>query len=243
MQVRSSNADQLGAPWGIEELIAAAERIMASRPELFVPPETDSSKELNIRLVRDYVVREFIPRPERVGRESRFDLDHLVHLLAVRMLLRTQKWSLPAIKASFRATSTNELLGGILQPVSQIIGAEYEEAKGSERKRAPSVSETARTPELNPAQLLIQKFKAAGAPKSAGPAMARRLMSAAVRSTDQVAVRTAQHSASISRKVHVELEPWCEVVIDAQRMNALTREEVDRLGEALKSRLKKETAK
>jgi len=99
-----ASADNMGAkdaPWTVETLIGAAERIIASDPQLFAHPESENKKDLNVRLIRDYVVREFIPRPERVGREARFGLNHLVQLLAVRVLLRSQKWSLPAIKASF----------------------------------------------------------------------------------------------------------------------------------------------
>jgi hypothetical protein len=44
-------------------------------------------------------------------------------------------------------------------------------------------------------------------------------------------------------KLHIELEPGCELVIDAQRMQSLTSEEVERLAEALKSRLKDEAAR
>jgi hypothetical protein len=47
----------------------------------------------------------------------------------------------------------------------------------------------------------------------------------------------------MSSRLHVELEPWCEVVIDAQRVKSLTSEEVERLGDALKSRLRDETAR
>jgi hypothetical protein len=238
MAMESSGSRLDTAPWGIDDLIAVAEKVMASNPGLFAHPESETSKELNIRLIRDYVVREFIPRPERVGRESRFGLDHLVHLLAIRALLRSQKWSLPAIKASFLNTGTQELMGGILQPVMQLIIAEYDKARRAEPKRAPSASDRVRTPELNPAQLLIQQFKA---PTGHGePDVSLTHMALSAR---RVASPALQTSTSISRKLHVELEPWCEVVIDAQRMKSLTGEEIERLGEALKSRLKIKTAR
>jgi len=238
MVIESGGSGLDTAPWGIEDLITVAERVMASNPGLFAHPESETSKELNIRLIRDYVVREFIPRPERVGRESRFGLEHLVYLLAIRALLRSQKWSLPAIKASFLNTGTQELLGGILQPVIQLIVAEYEKARRAERKRVPSTSDRVRTPELNPAQLLIQQFQAGTARGEAGVSLAHMALS-----SRRVASPVPQTSTSISRKLHVELEPWCEVVIDAQRMKSLTREEIERLGEALKSCLKNETAR
>jgi hypothetical protein len=52
-----------------------------------------------------------------------------------------------------------------------------------------------------------------------------------------------QQASGTSRKLHVQLEPWCEVVMDAQRLKSLTPEEVERLGEALKSRLHDESAR
>src|ERR1039458_2972951 len=113
-----------GSPWTVEKLIEKAERIISADPKLFAHPESESSKELNVRLIRDYVVREFIPRPERVGRGARFGLDHLVQLLAVRLLLRSQRWSLPAIKASLATTHTADLLNGLLAPGRSRIEAE-----------------------------------------------------------------------------------------------------------------------
>jgi hypothetical protein len=224
------------AGWTVDELIATAERIMSSDPKLF-----DSSKELNVRLIRDYVVREFIPRPERVGREARFGLDHLVQLLAVRLLLRSQKWSLPAIKASFTTTSTEDLLNGLLAPVRSRIESEYRKTTGPAQSRSRVAAERVRTPELNAAQLLIEQFKS---PKRAqAKASDMPLFGKATRAIPSPSGMAIQRTSDISRKMHVELEPWCEVVIDAQRMKSLTREEVERLGEALKSRLRDETAR
>jgi len=43
--------------------------------------------------------------------------------------------------------------------------------------------------------------------------------------------------------LHVQIEPGCDVVIAAERLKSLTPEEVERLGEALKSRLLDEMAR
>jgi hypothetical protein len=243
MMVQSSLSGSEETPWGIEDLIAVAEKVMASDPELFAHPESDTNKELNVRLIRDYVVREFIPRPERSGRESRFGLDHLVYLLAIRALLRSQKWSLPAIKASFSTTSREGLLASTLQPVRQRIEAEYEKAKKVGNKRSPSSADQVVTPDLNPAQLLIQRFKAARAQKGSDSVLANKQMAPMELFSLLSSNAAPQAPATVSRKVHIELEPGCEVVIDAQRMNSLTGEEIERLGQAIKSRLKDETAR
>src|SRR6516225_3086973 len=171
------------APWDVEALIATAERIMSAAPELFAYGDTDDKRELNVRLIRDYVVRGFIPRPVRLGREARFGRDHLVHLLAVRALLRNQKWSLPAIKASFITTDTQGLLDGILGRVRSRIEAEYRRAAKAEEGHELRAEEGVRTPSLNPAQLLIEQFKAAKRSPSSS-ADVQRLASAVPASAD-----------------------------------------------------------
>ncbi len=227
--------------WTVGELIATAERIISSDPKLFAHPKSESNKELNVRLIRDYVVREFIPRPERLGREARFGLDHLVQLLALRVLLRSQKWSLPAIKASFTTTRTEELLNGLLAPVRSLIEAEYRKATAAVQSRAQIAADGVRTPALNSAQLLIDQFKATKQPQARPLGMP--LFNKIVRATPSDARPATQPTGGASSKLHVQLEPWCEVVIDAERAKTLTPEEVERLGEALKGRLHDEAAR
>jgi hypothetical protein len=229
------------SPWTVEELIERAERIIASDPKLFAHPESESNKELNVRLIRDYDVREFIPRPERVGREARFGLEHLVQLLAVRLLLRGQRWSLPAIKASFAITSTEDLPNGLLAPVRPLIEAEYRAAAGAVKSRAQDTADTVQTPQFNPAQLLIEQFKATKQPQA--KASVTVLFNKTAHATPAPPNLATQRTGGMSRRLHVELEPWCEVVIDAQRIKSLTPEEVERLGEALKSSLHDEMAR
>lgn len=208
---------------------------------MFTNPESESNKELNVRLIRDYVVREFIPRPERLGREARFGLNHLVQLLAVRVLLRRQRWSLPAIKVSFATTTIDGLLNDLLEPVRPQIETEYRRATVTIHERSKVASENARTPELNPAQKLIERFKTTK--DSQARAVAMPLFSKSLRASSAHASPPPQRMGNINSKLHVELEPWCEIVIDAERVESLTPEEVERLGEALKSRLKHETAR
>jgi hypothetical protein len=227
--------------WTVDELISTAERIMASDPRLFAHSESETNKELNVRLIRDYVVRELIPRPERVGREARFGLDHLVQLLSVRFLLRSQKWSLPAIKSAFATTSTDNLLNGPLASVSSLIEAEHRKATGEAKSQTRAAASRVRTLELNPAQLLIKQFRAAKQNRVEHSDMP--LFSKAPRAMPLASMMATLRTGDVSRKLHVQLEPGCEVVIDAQRMKSLTPEEVERLGEALKSRLRDETAR
>jgi hypothetical protein len=225
------------APWTVEEFIASAERIISSAPELFAHEDADTKRDLNVRLIRDYVVREFIPRPVRSGREARFGLNHLVHLLSVRALLRSQKWSLPAIKASFVTTSTEDLLNGVLAQVRTRIEGEYHRAR--KLAKAGASEESLRTPILNPAQQLIEKFKATKKSQSKGidPQLHR---STAMAFADLSIASASDQRSSRRNMLHIQLEPWCEVVIDAQRLALLTPKEIERLGEILKRRLQSE---
>ena len=227
-------------PWSVEGLIEAAEKIMAAAPDVFPQSDVENKRELNVRLIRDYVVREFIPRPARSGREVRFGLEHLIHLLAVRALLRSQKWSLPAIKDSFATTGSAELLDGVLAKVRNRIQSEYQKAVRAAGLQDPPQVEGMRSSLLNPAQFLIQKFKSGDGPsKQEHLSAARSALFAAERP-----VPASPGSASSGRsKLHIELEPWCEVVVDAAQLPSLTPGRIERLGEALKRRLKEETAR
>jgi hypothetical protein len=250
MEIRVDKYEIDSAPWTVEGLIGVAERIMAAEPRLFSHPDSETGKDLNVRLIRDYIVREFIPRPERLGRESRFGRDHLIWLLAVRGLLRSQRWSLPAIKTSFKTTSTDELLSGLLAPVRSLIDAEYRKATRQIGERPTTAIEALKTPELNPAQLLIEQFKSkkstavreTQAPLFSRIASASRPASISREMMASLASLQRLHYA-VKERTHIEIEPWCEVVMDARRVQSLTVEEVEHLGEALKSHLRTEMAR
>ena len=225
------------APWAVEDLIGAAERIMSSAPELFAPADSETKKELNVRLIRDYVVREFIPRPVRLGREARFGFDHLVHLLAVRALLRSQKWSLPAIKASFVTSSAEDLLNGVLARVRSRVEAEYRKAAKAQESRTRHAQESVSTPALNPAQLLIEQFKAAKQSPSKSAHLQLRASTISTSADLSAGGPDRQQHESRSR-LHLQLNPWCELVLDAGHIASLTSEEIEFLGEELKRRLR-----
>jgi hypothetical protein len=226
-------------PWSVDGLIEAAERIMTAAPGVFPQRDLENKKELNVRLIRDYVVREFIPRPARSGREVRFGLEHIIHLLAVRALLRNQKWSLPAIKASFSATTSAELLDGVLADVRTRIQSEYQKAVKVAGFEHPAPVEAIPSSPLNPAQLLIQKFKSGDGSSNEDLLLARSAVFPAGRPVSASSGTTGSGRS----KLHIELEPWCEVVVDAAQLPSLTPGRIERLAEALKRRLKDETAR
>ncbi len=237
----SQSVEQM--PWTVDGFVDAAERIMVSSPELFASSDTGSGKELNVRLIRDYVVRDFIPRPGKLGREARFGLDHLVHLLAVRVLLRSQKWSLPAIKASLGSTDTEGLLNGVLAPIHTRIEKEFTRAaKSASRQTAGSSESSSPVPPLNPALQLIERFKA-GQATSKNPAFSLRASGSASPpglSSGAPPPQFGKAQSATSTMLHLRLEDWCEVVIDASRAKSLKPSEIEALAESLKRSLKDE---
>lgn len=228
-------------PWTVEGFVEAAQRLMLSSPELFASSDTGTGRELNVRLIRDYVVRGFIPRPGKSGREARFGLDHLVHLLAVRVLLRSQKWSLPAIRSSLGSTDTESLLSGVLAQIRARIEKEFSRAvKTAAREAGGGLTSGQGVPPLNPALQLIEKFKSSQAssmPFGTVPALpVTDIPGAAFRMSRSPSPAAAP--AGPATRLHIPLEDWCEVVIDAGRAKSLKPAEIEALGESLKHSLK-----
>lgn len=230
-------------PWTVEDFVEAAERVMASSPDLFASSDAGTGKDLNVRLIRDYVVRGFIPRPGKSGREARFGLDHLVHLLAVRVLLRSQKWSLPAIKSSLGSTDTDSLLTGVLSQIRARIEKEFSRAvRAATRQAGGSIESGPPVPPLNPALQLIEKFKARHASETPfAPASPRPVDDIAGMLFGMMPQRVAASPpGGPATRLHIPLEDWCEVVIDGNRAKSLKPAEIEALGERLKHSLKKE---
>lgn len=236
-------------PWSVEQLIDVAERIMASSPGLFASSEGEGGKELNIRLIRDYVVREIIPRPHRAGRESRFGLAHLIQLLAVRQRLKGERWSLPAIKSFFGAGGNRtEIVNSILSPVRSEIEREFRlatealcrEARQG-RVRAGEVLGSPVAPSLNPAQDLIRQFKQAEPAEDRPLPLPTMAFSSPYPMGRKFPDPPSPAEPPRRTRLHLELGEGCELVVDAGRIGSLTPEDIERLAEALKARLKKET--
>lgn len=73
--------------------------------EWFLNSTTVQSKELTERLVRDYVAREILDRPERQGKEAIFSYRQLIQLVAARHLIDAN-WPLEDIEREFRGQTT-----------------------------------------------------------------------------------------------------------------------------------------
>ena len=237
---RSSYNLQSGqSPWRVEALIRVADGIIAAHPQLFADAGDGSNKRLNVRLIRDYAVRGFIPRPVRIGRMSHFGLKHLVQLLAVRALLSLQKWSLRVIKANLTVTSQEDLLDGLLSPVKARVHAEYAQAAGLVRKPTRPSSEVRPAPGMESPLFILRETPDASEQLVPGEVLIANSGLTTVPKLESSAPPELPTAAT--SKLHIALEPWCEVVIDTHRSRLLTWEEVDRLTKTLQDRLRAHT--
>ena len=231
------NYASTSSPWSVQAMVRVAERIIASEPHLFGLAEIGTNRRLSPRLVQDYAARGFLPSPVIVRGKSRFGLTHLVHLLAIRVLLSTQKWSLRVIKAHLTTTTHQDLLNGLLSPVRVQVQTEFVEAGGWLETPVgnPSGNITATvlsTTQSSPGSLPSQNENSSATPNfvADGTPLA-----------DRQEFRQTKERTSAKSKAHIELEPWCEVVIDAHRLRLLTWTEVDRLTKTLLETLKEYT--
>ncbi len=68
----------------------------------------DPDADLSVRLVRDYAQRGILDKPRRDGKNAIYGWEHLIRLLAARMLLR-DGWPLQKITDEFSILSSNEI--------------------------------------------------------------------------------------------------------------------------------------
>lgn len=83
--------------------------------EWFLENSSSQFKEITERLVRDYVSREILDRPERKGKEAVFFFRQLCQLIAARQLVDAN-WPLDDIEREFRGQTTNAIMSFIPGP-------------------------------------------------------------------------------------------------------------------------------
>jgi DNA-binding transcriptional MerR regulator len=77
-----------------------------------------SGHELNVRLVRDYVRRAIVPRPERRGRKAVYGPKHLVRLVAARILI-AEGWSLSQV-SEYMASAKDSDVARLTTPYEDV---------------------------------------------------------------------------------------------------------------------------
>lgn len=92
--------------WNLQEFVDVANALLPA----YLPKDASgrTADEVNPRLVRHYATLGLLPEPLKEGREARYRLVHLLHLLAVRKLL-ADGFSSSAIKHVIDGRSGDEL--------------------------------------------------------------------------------------------------------------------------------------
>ncbi|MDB9525355.1 MerR family transcriptional regulator [Oscillatoria sp. CS-180] len=108
---------QTNPSWGLDSFVDTANRVLPQ----FSPTIGDdrpSAELVNPRLVRYYTTQGVLDRPQRIGREARYQYRHLLQLLVVRRLLQ-EGYSTSAIQP-ITTEKVNAELESLLQGGMQV---------------------------------------------------------------------------------------------------------------------------
>lgn len=184
-----------------------------------VPALADDAGSANERLVRHYVQVGVLTAPEREGREALFGLRQVVEFLAARYLLR-DGWPLAKVAEMVRATDLDGLAGMI--------------PSDRPRTRAEEVVAKYRTGRAPPARVASS---AAGMPLTVAAGISRRRVSL---EENLKTLGNDEGRPERSRIVRIELTPWCQVHIDATKLDEMSEDIPETLGAALTQALLEE---
>lgn len=202
---------------GVEDLALAADRVLATLGE---GGGDDGSGSLNVRLIRDYAQRGILSRPERIGKEALYRYQHLVQLVAARILLG-DGWPLAKV-SDYIASAKQEDLIALASPQSPAKSAI--KAIGdirSRSKRAPSE------------QMSVLATQMRGiSDRQARLAELRAQLPRYMGNIDrayQAPVTSEYQTVSLAEDLHV--------LIGEARLRALTLEEAEAIGKAVAASL------
>jgi hypothetical protein len=203
----------------VNELARVAAAILAARG-LGI-----DSTEPNVRVIRDYAQRGIVSRGERQGKEAIYGQRQLLELVAARVLV-ADGWPLAKIAEHFALIGTSELR-------SLILGSQ----------EAPPSKALALARRLREeARLGSAQSRSAGLPPpSPSEEFGRR---AAHLSSLQAELREAlrqlglpEDAPAVEQLTLIAVAPWCQLLIDSDRLGRLTIEEAEAIGRAVAATL------
>jgi len=174
--------------------------------------------EPNVRVIRDYAQRGIVSRAERQGKEAIYGYRQLLELVAARVLV-TDGWPLAKITQHFALTGEAELRGLI---------------EGGQK--APN-------PALEVARRLRGQMQASSAQQASPPSDEFRRRAAhlsSIQSELKEALRRLglpEDSPAVEQLTLIAVAPWCQMLIETQRLNRLTIEEAEAIGRAITAAL------
>jgi DNA-binding transcriptional MerR regulator len=178
----------------------------------------DDSAPLTARLVRDYAQRGIVRRPNRHGKETRYGSQHLVELLAARLLVR-DGWPLAKIAQHIARTPHAELLG-LISPAFEppaVKAVRAIKARGAEPALKLQPSAPAAKPDPLDAARTTQAWLAQRKVELPG------LL---------VSIGGTPHP-DITTTVEIALAPDVRLTISTERLSRLTTADADAIGRAV----------
>lgn len=206
---------------GVEDLALAAESVLASIGAL---AGDDGSTSINTRLIRDYAQRGILSRPERLGKEALYRYQHLVELVAARILLN-DGWPLAKV-SDYVASAKTEDLAALAAPHSPVKSAlkAIKDIRDRSHKSSARKSSAFAASAPPPLHAITDRQVSLAELKAQLPVHMSRIDGA--HKLPQTADYT---SVSLAEDLHV--------LIGDARLRALTLEEADAIGRAVTASL------
>jgi hypothetical protein len=165
--------------------------------------------EPSIRMIRDYLQRGILGKTAKSGREIVFGYANLVRYLTARALLR-DGWPLSKIGQHFDISTLAEL---------EALVPGLENRAGAARQSIKNTSQTAQGSTEPQAAFSKRTARITGIQAEMRDAMAR--------------LGLPHHGMATEQLTLFALAPWCQVLINTDRLSHITIEEAEELGHGL----------
>jgi len=222
---------------------------LASKVNELLPGLTGADHEsINERLVRYYVQEGVLTPPDREGREAIFRIRQLIQLIVARLLLR-DNWPLRKVAELIREAEVSTLLA--LAPGTKTRTRAEEAVAGFRRESRSTLLASDASP------LGIPPFRDRAAASTVRPseddkpALFQRALDVATNISQRRsaladnlrALGNADGTPERRRTVRLTLTPWCQVELDADKVQSMDESTPEILGAALTQALQEERIK
>ena len=163
---------------------------------------------LTIRVIRDYIQRGLLGDIRRLGKESLFVQENLNRLLAIRFLL-ADGWPLAKIREHFDLSTP--------EAINSLVPASESNALRSIRRIREDIVQRSDPPQPDP--VLKSAARMSGIQAEMAAALSKLGLSG--------------HGPMTEELTLIAIAPWCQVLIEADRLSKITVEEAEEIGRAI----------
>jgi DNA-binding transcriptional MerR regulator len=163
---------------------------------------------LTIRVIRDYIQRGLLGDIRRLGKESLFVQENLNRLLAIRFLL-ADGWPLAKIREHFDLSTP--------EAINSLVPASESNALRSIRRIREDIVQRSEPPQPDP--VLKSAARMSGIQAEMAAALSKLGLSG--------------HGPMTEELTLIAIAPWCQVLIEADRLSKITVEEAEEIGRAI----------